>query len=87
MTGQKLIKMIFNFRLSECQQELLEVVRWNDDDATTHDLLRLRITDLTQPNFFKSDVRLRAFQNWIMAGWKSNKTWCGRCAKNETANS
>jgi hypothetical protein len=26
---------------------LLEVVRWNDDDAIAHDPLRMRITNLT----------------------------------------
>jgi hypothetical protein len=29
-------------------EQLLQFVRWNDDDATTYDPLRMRITNLTQ---------------------------------------
>jgi hypothetical protein len=28
-------------------RQLQEIVSWNDDDAITHELLRMRITDLT----------------------------------------
>jgi hypothetical protein len=31
--------------------QFLEFVRWNDDDAIIQDYLRMRIANLTQPNF------------------------------------
>jgi hypothetical protein len=61
--------MILNFlHLVIPTRQLLEFMRLNDDDATTHDLLHMCITDLTkpnltEPNLFKSDVHLRAFYN------------------------
>jgi hypothetical protein len=38
----------FNFSHSLIQTILMhEFVKWSDDDAITHDLLRMRITNLT----------------------------------------
>jgi hypothetical protein len=48
---------------------MLEVVRRNDDDAITHDGLRVRISDLIQPYLIQRNLsftrvtRLRAFSN------------------------
>jgi hypothetical protein len=42
---------------------LLEVVRLSDSDAIAHVPLRMHITDITQPNLFKSDIRLFVFHN------------------------
>jgi hypothetical protein len=46
VTAAKLI--IFKFLLSVTPTtHLLEIVKWNDDDGTTHDPLRMRITNQT----------------------------------------
>jgi hypothetical protein len=37
---------------------MLEIMRWNDDDAIAHDHLRMRITSQTQPNLTLSIVSL-----------------------------
>jgi predicted methyltransferase len=35
----------------------IEIIRWNDVDAITHDPLRMRITNLTQPHLnFTGDI-------------------------------
>jgi hypothetical protein len=70
--------IIFNFQLSAVPtRQLLEVVRRNDD-TTTHDPLRMRITNLTKPNptlpkHFESYVRLCAFHIQTMAERKLKK--------------
>jgi hypothetical protein len=37
--------------LGKPTREFLEFVKWNDDDAIAHYPLRIRITNLTLPNF------------------------------------
>jgi hypothetical protein len=37
---------------------MLEAVMWNDDDAITHDPLRVCITNLTQTRVFTNGIRL-----------------------------
>jgi hypothetical protein len=64
-------------------RQLHEVVRWNDDDATTHTPLCICIMNLTKPslttssNIFTSDVRLHFFYNKRMVGWKLMKFGTG----------
>jgi hypothetical protein len=38
------------FRLSHYARRMLKVAKWDDDDAISHDPLRMRITNLTIPN-------------------------------------
>jgi hypothetical protein len=58
---------------------MLEFVRWIDDDAIAHDHLRMRITNLTQPNLTSPKLTLSQgilvyeFHNYIMAGRKFMK--------------
>jgi hypothetical protein len=46
--GDKCKLRIFNFLFPIiATKELFEVVTWNDNDATAHDPLRMRITNIT----------------------------------------
>jgi hypothetical protein len=54
-------------------RELLEVVRWNDDDVIAHGHLRIRITNLTQPNLtlpkFTPSQGILVCTNFISLKW------------------
>jgi hypothetical protein len=63
MAGRELMKFgmdckqIFNFPPSAIPaRQMLEVAGWNGDDAIAYDPLRMRITDLTEPNPVLSQV-------------------------------
>jgi hypothetical protein len=43
---------------------LLEVVRWNVDDANTHDHLHMRVENRTKPNPTSSQV-ISAWTNFV----------------------
>jgi hypothetical protein len=42
---------------------MLKLTRWDDDDAITLDILRMRITYLTSPNPFTTDICLHEFND------------------------
>jgi hypothetical protein len=53
---------------------MLRVAWWDDDDATMHDRLRMRIANLTKPNRTCLQLmRQYAVNDWRMARWISLK--------------
>jgi hypothetical protein len=63
---------LFNFLYSLILTPLmLKIVRWDDDDAITHEPLRMRITDLTKQQFRVTFVPA----HFINTEWPDGFSW------------